>query len=376
MTRPDTATKLATDVSTMFDEVSPRYDLLNDVLSAGNSRLWRIAATKAVAPRKGMRILDLAAGTGTSAAALAAHGAQVVAADFSEGMLAEGRRRHGGNELIEFVHADATALPFDDDSFDAATISYGLRNVSDPKRAIAEMRRVVKPGGRIVIAEFSTPPSQAVRVPYGAYGRHVLPRLAGLINRSAADAYRYLNESIEQWPSQEELAAWLNDAGLERVAYRNLTFGIVALHRGFVPQAPPVEQIVEQTPAARKPAARKPAAKKPAAKKPAADAPAKAPSKAAAAKPATKDLAKPAASKPTAAKKPAAAKTPAKSTAKPTAKPAAKAPAKPAAKPAAKPTSKAPAKPAPKTQAGSKTQATPKTQPAKRSSEKSDGGAE
>lgn len=235
VTRPDTATKLATDVSTMFDEVSPRYDLINDVLSAGNSRLWRIAMTRAVQPRKGMRILDLAAGTGTSSAAIAKHGAHVTAADFSEGMLAVGRRRQAGNDLIEFVHADATALPFDDDAFDAATISFGLRNVSDPKRAIAEMRRVVKPGGRIVICEFSRPVS-AIRAPYTAYARHVLPRIAGAINRSAEEAYRYLNESIEQWPAQNELALWLREAGLERVAYRNLTLGVVALHRGFVPR--------------------------------------------------------------------------------------------------------------------------------------------
>lgn len=256
MTRPDPATKLATDVSSMFDEVSPRYDLINDVLTLGNDRLWRIATTKAVAPRKGMRVLDLAAGTGTSSAALAAYGAHVVAADFSEGMLEEGRRRHAGNELIEFVHADATALPFDDDSFDAATISYGLRNVNDPKKALAEMLRVVKPGGRVVIAEFSTPPSGLVRGPYEFYGRHVLPRVAGAINRDAAGAYRYLNESIEQWFSQTELAALMREVGFERVGYRNLTFGIVALHRGFVPRAK-----------AKKPAASKPVASKPAAKK-------------------------------------------------------------------------------------------------------------
>lgn len=235
MTRPDPATKLATDVSTMFDEVSPRYDLINDVLSAGNSRLWRIATTKAIDPRPGMRVLDLAAGTGTSSAAIAKHGAHVTASDFSEGMLAVGRERHAGNDLIDFVWADATALPFEDNSFDAATISYGLRNVQNPKQALAEMFRVVKPGGRIVIAEFSTPPACVVRVPYGLYGRHVLPRVAGAINRKAAEAYRYLNESIEQWPDQVELAQWLREIGFERVAYRNLTFGIVALHRGFVP---------------------------------------------------------------------------------------------------------------------------------------------
>lgn len=249
----------------MFDEVSPRYDLINDVLTVGNDRLWRIATTKAIAPRKGMRILDLAAGTGTSAAALTAHGAEVVAADFSEGMLAEGRKRYADNSLIEFVWADAMALPFDDNSFDAATISYGLRNISDPKQAIAEMRRVVKPGGRVVIAEFSTPPSAIVRGPYTFYGRHVLPRIAGAINRDAAEAYKYLNESIEAWPAQEELAGWLREAGLERVAYRNLTFGVVALHRGFVPRELPKPAVVEksQTNTAKKSApAKKPAAAK------------------------------------------------------------------------------------------------------------------
>ena len=294
VTRPDTATKLATDVSTMFDEVSPRYDLINDVLTVGNDRLWRIATTKAIAPRKGMRVLDLAAGTGTSSAAIAKHGAHVVAADFSEGMLAEGRKRHAGNDLIVF--ADATALPFEDNSFDAATISYGLRNVHQPRKALAEMLRVVKPGGRIVIAEFSTPPSQAIRVPYGLYGRHVLPRVAGLMNREAAEAYRYLNESIEQWPTQDELAAWMREAGFERVAYRNLTLGIVALHRGFVPRDKAVAP-AEPEPQAAKPAAtKKPAAAKTTtAKKPAATKPA------ATSKPAT-------ATKPATAKKPAPSK--------------------------------------------------------------------
>lgn len=219
----------------MFDDVSPRYDLINDVLTVGNDRLWRVATTRAIAPRPGMRVLDLAAGTGASSAVLTARGAHVTAADFSEGMLVEGRRRHAGNPLIDFVWADATELPFEDDGFDAATISYGLRNVSDPKRALAEMRRVVKPGGQVVIAEFSRP-SALVRGPYRFYGRNVLPRVAGVINPRAATAYSYLNESIEAWPDQEELAAWMREAGFERVAYRNLTFGIVALHRGFVPE--------------------------------------------------------------------------------------------------------------------------------------------
>lgn len=273
----------------MFDEVSPRYDLLNDVLSAGSTRLWRIATTRAIAPRKGMRVLDLAAGTGTSSAAIAAHGAHVTAADFSEGMLAEGRKRNAGNDLIEFVWADAMQLPFDDDSFDAATISYGLRNVENPKQAIAEMVRVVKPGGRIVIAEFSRPTSDAVNWAYTKYNRHVLPRVASVINRDAAEAYKYLNESIEAWPEQGELAKWLREAGLEHVAYRNLSLGIVALHRGFVPRvkASAVEAAEPEKAPAKKAAAKKAPAKKAAPKKPAAN---KAPAK------------KPAAKKPAAAK--------------------------------------------------------------------------
>lgn len=349
MTRPDTATKLATDVSTMFDEVSPRYDLINDVLSAGNSRLWRIAMTRALQPRKGMRILDLAAGTGTASAAIAAHGAHVTAADFSEGMLEVGRGRHTGDGRIDFVFADATALPFEDDSFDAATISFGLRNVNEPKRALAEMRRVVKPGGRIVICEFSQPVS-AIRGPYSLYSRHVLPRIAGALNRSAEEAYRYLNESIEQWPDQQELAAWMREAGLERVAYRNLTLGIVALHRGFVPR--PAEATVDQAavtaekaPAVAKPSRKKPAAKKAApAKKPAASARASGAEASGAETAPAKDPAArtaPAAKKSTAqepAKRKPTATSPSTAARKTAAKPAAKK-AAPAAKPgtAAKP---------------------------------------
>ncbi|KKI18767.1 hypothetical protein XM48_10885 [Leucobacter sp. Ag1] len=267
----------------MFDEVSPRYDLINDVLSVGNSRLWRVAMTKALQPRKGMRILDLAAGTGTASAAIAKHGAHVTAADFSEGMLAEGRIRQAGNDLIDFVWADATQLPFDDNSFDAATISFGLRNVEGPERALAEMFRVVKPGGRVVICEFSRPTSSLMRGPYTAYSRAVLPRIAGLINKSAAEAYRYLNESIEAWPAQDRLAAMLREVGFERVAYRNLTGGIVALHRGFVPREPveiPAAEPVAAEPVAKTPARAKSAVKpKAAASKPKATARAKAPAK-------------------------------------------------------------------------------------------------
>jgi demethylmenaquinone methyltransferase/2-methoxy-6-polyprenyl-1,4-benzoquinol methylase len=246
VTRPDAVTKSSSDVSAMFDEIPHRYDLMNDVLTVGISRLWRMATVKAVGPRKGMRVLDLAAGTGTSSAALAAHGAHVVAADFSNGMLDVGRARHADNDLIEFVWADATDLPFDDDSFDAATISFGLRNVDRPQVALAEMLRVTKPGGRVVICEFSTP-AVALRAPYNWYSRQVLPRIAGVLTGSK-QAYEYLNETIEQWPDQITLARWMREAGFERVAYRNLTAGISALHRGFVPAA---AQLATKKPAAK-----------------------------------------------------------------------------------------------------------------------------
>src|SRR6195952_2051037 len=142
----------------MFDQASRRYDVMNTLLSGGNAQLWRTATVRAVKPRPGERILDLAAGTGTSSEALARSGARVVAADFSKGMLAVGRARHQDESRVEFVFADALALPFGDDEFDAVTISFGLRNVADPHRALAEMYRVSKPGARIVICEFSKPP--------------------------------------------------------------------------------------------------------------------------------------------------------------------------------------------------------------------------
>ncbi|MFT2690668.1 bifunctional demethylmenaquinone methyltransferase/2-methoxy-6-polyprenyl-1,4-benzoquinol methylase UbiE [Clavibacter zhangzhiyongii] len=222
-------------VSAMFDEVSSAYDRTNALLSVGNDQLWRVATTRAVAPVAGERILDLAAGTGTSSAALAASGAHVVAADFSEGMLEVGRRRHAGNPRIEFVHADATDLPFEDDSFDAVTISFGLRNVVEPRKGLDELLRVLKPGGRIVICEFSTPPVPLVRRGYDLYMKAVAPSLVKLVS-SNASAYEYLNESIQAWPDQETLSILApREAGFASVEHRDLTAGIVALHRGVKP---------------------------------------------------------------------------------------------------------------------------------------------
>jgi len=215
----------------MFDEVAPRYDLTNQVLSAGNAALWRIATVKAIAALPHERVLDVACGSGTSTVAIQAKGATAVGVDFSAGMIREARRRHPG---IEFVEGDAMDLPFPDGEFDAVTISFGLRNVRDPRRALTEMYRVLRPGGRIVITEFSTPPVGVIRAAYAGYLRHVLPRVAGLTSSNPA-AYRYLGESIEDWPDQAQLASWLRGAGFTRVAYRNLTAGIVAMHRGLKP---------------------------------------------------------------------------------------------------------------------------------------------
>ena len=216
----------------MFDQVSTHYDRTNALLSVGNAALWRVATTKAVNPQQGERILDIAAGTGTSSAALTRTGAHVVAADFSAGMIDVGRTRHADNPNLEFVQADATALPFADNEFDAVTISFGLRNVVEPKKALAEFHRVLRPGGRLVICEFSTPQWEPIRALYFAYLNNVMPRIVKLAS-SNAEAYDYLGESIAAWPDQATLAGWLREAGFVDVAHRNLTVGIVALHRGL-----------------------------------------------------------------------------------------------------------------------------------------------
>lgn len=224
----------------MFDQVAAGYDRTNFLLTFGMEKLWRVATTKAIEPRAGQKILDLAAGTGASSVVLARSGADVVAADFSQGMIAEGRRRHGGVTGITFQQADAMDLPFADNEFDTVTISYGLRNVHDPKKALAEMLRVTKPGGRIVIAEFSHVHPAWLAALYRFYNARILPTVARIVSSNDV-AYDYLNESIADWPDQKTLASWMTEAGWALVEHRDLTFGIVALHRATKPAVAPAE---------------------------------------------------------------------------------------------------------------------------------------
>lgn len=217
----------------MFDDVAPKYDLVNDILSMGQTRRWRRIVVDAVGAVPGQRVLDLAAGTGTSSEPYADAGIHVVACDFSVGMLKVGKRRRPD---IDFVAGDATNLPFADNSFDASTISFGLRNVIDPKKALREMLRVTRPGGKLVVAEFSHPTFAPFRTVYTEYLMRALPPIAKKV-ASNPDAYVYLAESIRAWPNQDELSAWLAESGWSSVAYRNLSGGIVAVHRAAKPAA-------------------------------------------------------------------------------------------------------------------------------------------
>ena len=219
------------DVAAMFDEVAPRYDRTNSILSMRQDRRWREHVVRAVDVRPAELVLDLAAGTGTSSDPFADAGVRVVACDFSLGMLAAGRRRR---DDLAFVAGDALHLPFADGAFDAVTISFGLRNVVDTGGALAEMRRVTRHGGRLVVCEFSHPSSPALRSVYSGYLMRALPRVAYRV-ASNPQAYAYLAESIRDWPDQRELASVIRHAGWDEVAYRNLSGGIVALHRAVRP---------------------------------------------------------------------------------------------------------------------------------------------
>jgi demethylmenaquinone methyltransferase / 2-methoxy-6-polyprenyl-1,4-benzoquinol methylase len=230
------------DVAAMFDAIAGRYDLLNDILSAGQVRLWRRAVARITGAGLGSRVLDLAAGTGTSSLTFTAAGADCVACDFSLGMLRVGgsrlaqdqnlgRHRPDRRGHLGFVAGDALRLPFRDESFDAVTISFGLRNVADPSAALAEMRRVTHPGGRLVVCDFSTITIAPVDMLYRRYLINVLPAIARRTARSP-EAYEYLAESITDWPAQRELADMIEAAGWSAVRWRDLSLGVVAVHVG------------------------------------------------------------------------------------------------------------------------------------------------
>ena len=237
------------DVAAMFDAIAGRYDLLNDLLSMGQVRLWRRAVARITGARPGERVLDLAAGTGTSSLTFTATGADCVACDFSIGMLRAGKSRPGGVRgdgspreeeqggsggdrppgRLSFVAGDALRLPFRDGAFDAVTISFGLRNVADPVAGLAEMRRVTRPGGRLVVCEFSAITIAPADMLYRRYLLHVLPAIARRAARNP-EAYEYLAESIVDWPAQRELAGLIKTAGWSAVRWRNLSLGAVAVH--------------------------------------------------------------------------------------------------------------------------------------------------
>jgi demethylmenaquinone methyltransferase / 2-methoxy-6-polyprenyl-1,4-benzoquinol methylase len=219
--------KRPADVAAMFDDVARRYDLTNDVLSLGQDRRWRRLVVDAVDPRPGQTVLDLAAGTGTSSQPFADRGAQVVPCDFSLGMLEVGKR---SRPHLSFTAGDGTRLPFADATFDAVTISFGLRNIVDPDAGLREMRRVTRPGGRLVVCEFSHPTNRLLRTAYVEYLMKALPSVARAVS-SSPDAYVYLAESIRAWPDQAGLAARVAAAGWRDTEWRNLSGGIVTLHR-------------------------------------------------------------------------------------------------------------------------------------------------
>lgn len=222
----------------VFDSVAGRYDVMNDLMSFGIHRLWKRVAVELAGVRAGQRVLDLASGTGDLAdrfADLVGPDGQVVMSDINAAMLTNGRDRmidrgHAGN--LGYAQIDAERLPFPEDTFDLVTIAFGLRNVTDKQRALGAMFDVLRPGGRALVLEFSKPVSRPLERLYDLYSFHVLPRMGDLVAKDA-DSYRYLAESIRMHPDQDTLKAMMEAAGFERCDVRNLTGGIVAVHRGF-----------------------------------------------------------------------------------------------------------------------------------------------
>lgn len=224
-------------VREVFDSVADRYDLMNDLMSLGVHRLWKRRLIELAGARRGQHVLDLAAGTGDISARFAeivGPPGQVVMSDINAAMLGRGRARLDDVGIVGNIHyalANAEALPFASDSFDRVTIGFGLRNVTHKERALAEMWRVLRPGGRALVLEFSHPTQAPLRHAYDAYSFAVLPMLGRLVV-SDADSYKYLAESIRMHPDQDSLREMMEQAGFERCEYFNLTGGIVAIHRG------------------------------------------------------------------------------------------------------------------------------------------------
>lgn len=225
-------------VTGVFDSVAQKYDVMNDVMSFGIHRLWKRQTIDSSAVRKGQTVLDLAGGTGDLAAKfsrIVGPEGKVVLADINDSMLKVGRdklRDMGIVGNVEYVQANAEELPFADNHFDLITIAFGLRNVTDKDKALRSMLRVLKPGGRLLVLEFSRPQHDLLNTLYDFYSFNVLPQMGGLIANDK-DSYQYLAESIRMHPDQETLKAMMSEAGFEQVTYQNMTGGIVALHRGF-----------------------------------------------------------------------------------------------------------------------------------------------
>lgn len=225
-----------TRIRGMFGTIAPRYDFLNHLLSLQIDRLWRRRVVARARAGQGQRVFDACTGTGDLAFALARSGCEVVGGDFTPQMLvrAEGKRRERGSRAgrVRFLLADAMNLPFADGEFDAATVAFGIRNVEDVVGGLRELARIVKPGGRVLVLEFSRPPGAIFRSLYLFYFRRLLPRVGAWFARRGGEAYRYLPDSVMGFPDPEELATLMRRAGLEEVRFERLTRGIATLHVG------------------------------------------------------------------------------------------------------------------------------------------------
>ena len=225
-------------VARVFHSVASKYDLMNDLMSFGVHRIWKRYTIEASGVRRNQRVLDLAGGTGDLTAKfsrLVGENGEVVLADINDSMLKMGReklRDHGIVGNVNYVQANAEELPFPDNHFDCITISFGLRNVTDKAKALRSMFRVLKPGGRLLVLEFSKPVLEPLSKIYDAYSFHILPKIGQVIVNDA-ESYRYLTESIRMHPDQETLKGMMEEAGFDQVTYTNMTGGIVALHKGF-----------------------------------------------------------------------------------------------------------------------------------------------